>query len=1568
MTDPPTPPISQKKSRFPTFAKPSFTHRSSSNHDSKSPSHDDGGSGSRSSSATSGTKSFKWNKAIAHHFTKDSSSPFYKADGDGEGSLGGEGLGDFFKGGGGAGAHGVKMGVDVEAARRVGHENSSGSGRGSGSSGHPVGQEENNNDHDDEDDTIVVKIPSERMQLWQQRVNAAQPSKGKRLKVGFAQGEPEIIGHGGDETVAPVTEVARRRAARGRSASDRRPVGWEPEKQEAGDFRAPPMRRAQTDLQSASQQQPLTSAPSSQSRVESPVRRPLNRTPTGRSEDARYAPSVPDSKPPRLPEMQTQRPLDSGPPVLPEIRHTSWEHDEPTRRKQVQMRHNEGMTFKRNSLLVHEEGGEKGSFRPLVEEPRLPAAWPTDGRAMGLEYEPMLPDAALSNEREREPRLPDVRPTSGGSVGFSPEPESAISPEGMNPFADPRYMKRHSREASPASQPRPFQRRNQEVPSYMRNAQAAQNLPAQEARPKQEPPPAPSQYKIPVYNHGHKAASPLQSYSPVHDFPPAMPAPPPPMQHMPAPSQGNARSRDPSPLRERPFGEQTSSAENARPLYTRPNGSNTSVNHFPPSPPKQMHSRNASSTSIPGQASSLGHYMSSSRFSSPHQSDRSDSPQRSSINFSKPIPNPHYHYDDHAQTSAGGLNVPFFHATSNHPKPTPSPYSRGPSPADYFTAPLQQTHPAYRAPPVPDHNDDSNRNRPDSSPSNHAPRSPALIHFQQTQNPRPCSSSSSRSNHSLTLHSAPTRPQHSPTPSTETQPAAEAAMQDFALRVVHMRGVLKLTAEKERPAETCTPRDWLRCAVWWFLRGKVGVETLVARQVQGRSGGGSEGRLVQAHVDVAKAWWAIEEVLGGDGGVGVGVGGVGIEAGLVGEGVGVLRKALAGLALDMSRAGILPPRSSLLQGQDNQVWIEYPLLRPEVGVVLRGEAGGAGGLVVGSEGEGDPLACLPVVETMETVCLGRYWVGVGVSVEGMETDRDVSTLPCVLTLLRQRGEFQTSFVVASQTDLINVRVVPHARAATGKNKGKILTWHSVSWKAHAHSLLIRLARGFEITVLLQERDFRALWAVSEHCRRVDHSLREAGNERLAHEARLAELQYADPINSAGFPSDKIKACTARIFELSEEVGDGGGVKRMHRGYRLLLVTDAAHRNLHSVSHQLCQTGPLYFEFLSDSSANGTMAMVLRIRKDSSETRVLLVFPNDHSRQTFYNTLNGLSVADDELIAGKVTLTSLSIEPALQTASDTTYTTALNSLQWQKLGITNFAPPNPHSQAPPTLLSSSLRILARHASGCLTDRLNLSPGELLLRLPPDSRESFLTLFRPPQPDFALSLDVRNTASPMASALAKLLQGAKTVPTVRKFEFASLRDLHIFQEALTGARVVFDGLAAEWRISRRRMVVPGWRNWTASGVRVQVVTGRGGSQASGAAGAAAGITQVLAFFDGFSHAEAMAFQIKGTDDFELVGGDRKGGWGVRLVDAKFGLPVAGSEKGGKGKGDGEQGTEGEEAKLRAVKRRFVNLEGLEYASEHDDVTVMFEGEEERDRFATALPAPATVGKLLNLKRRI
>ena len=99
---------------------------------------------------------------------------------------------------------------------------------------------------------------------------------------------------------------------------------------------------------------------------------------------------------------------------------------------------------------------------------------------------------------------------------------------------------------------------------------------------------------------------------------------------------------------------------------------------------------------------------------------------------------------------------------------------------------------------------------------------------------------------------------------------------------------------------------------------------------------------------------------------------------------------------------------------------------------------------------------------------------------------------------------------------------------------------------------------------------------------------------------------------------------------------------------------------------------------------------------------------------------------------------------------------------------------------------------------------------------------------------------------------------------------------------------------------------------------------------------GLIQLLAFFEDFSHADAMNFRLSSMDTFEKK--DSGGKFGLKLVDAKFALPV--DQRRGEGK---MQKAEGRVNGWIGAKRRFVCLDEIEYPGEHDDILIMFDSAE-------------------------
>ncbi|KAF2144015.1 uncharacterized protein K452DRAFT_223714 [Aplosporella prunicola CBS 121167] len=778
--------------------------------------------------------------------------------------------------------------------------------------------------------------------------------------------------------------------------------------------------------------------------------------------------------------------------------------------------------------------------------------------------------------------------------------------------------------------------------------------------------------------------------------------------------------------------------------------------------------------------------------------------------------------------------------------------------------------------------------------------------------------------------------------------AGDAAFDDFAERVTHMRGIFRLTAEIEKPMFQYTPLQWIRAAQWWFLKGRAGLEILIRNRPRSADGSYQPGeqKLAQAHVDLAKAWWILAEMTNEHPGV-KNFGNVPSQADAATkagdeemaqfwEAQEAAMGSLKGLLISVQRNQVMPPESSLIQGQDQNIWVKYPTFALDAQTVL---AGKARGLVMDeSKRQISPRAVMPLSDTKDDFCYGRMFVTVSVTTD--EEDGDSVALPCVLSIMRPRNDWQVKVGICSQSELLTVSI-------QGDPK-KGCTWDDVKWKSNGRGLTVRLPRGFTLSLDLNEKDYKQLWGICEYTRTVEASLQPRENEALLHEVTLKDLQYRDPENPALFGNERLKRSRVRVFEKTVTLNEGTGQRKFHRGYRLLLITSPKSKTLSSVSHEFTGQRPLVFEFKGDPADENTPLMVLRLKEGKKKTcSAYLTFHEGKERVQLFQFLNGLMVGQDEMCWAQLPLTGYRVEQlgmkdVWQQGHD-----IVKKLRWQDVKVMNADPEDAESELPDVMLSENLRVVCRHSCGSVTDRMNFGPSEMLVRLD-NSGGPELHMLRLPQEDATAAVDAKRAEAHLPDAVSDLLRTVKTSPSVRTYSFPSLKELHQFQTAVTGFRVQFDGIASSFAISRRRMVVPIYKRWEASQVRVQLVIQEN-------------VCQLLAFFEDFSHADSMNFQLKSMDVFEKVelkgSKGEKGRFGLKLVDAKFALP---REK--------RKDEEGLKDDYDVMRRRFACLDMPDYPGEHDDITLGFENEADRDRFAENLPAATQLSRLISFKRKI
>lgn len=738
----------------------------------------------------------------------------------------------------------------------------------------------------------------------------------------------------------------------------------------------------------------------------------------------------------------------------------------------------------------------------------------------------------------------------------------------------------------------------------------------------------------------------------------------------------------------------------------------------------------------------------------------------------------------------------------------------------------------------------------------------------------------------------PPRPSDSPTKRNVAVPDAAAPVDDaldiFVARTRHLFELFRLHAEQVKPMLSCLPDDLARAALWWFLKGRMALEMSIREtpqtpQTQGQVSAARQ----QAYADLAKSFFLFEEVLPEV--MRQKSSSVDAEVQEVGQ---AITSQLRKLSSSMKRNGFLPPEDALLpQTLDRSIWVEYPAISQDVVSLLWGSRGGS--LALQQPVTRMPLlAALPLGDTVDQFCYGRYFVDVFLMEQGMESHP--LRFPCLLSVTRATKLSSLDFCLASQNGAVQFRIQ--------SNKAAGPTWEDVKWRVEKYSLEVKLPRGFALATQCRPQDFKILWSMQDFNAKSLATLQPRPEEDIVFKSTLRSFQYFDSnAQSAAFPREAVRACEIGLFEKVLKESSPTGQRSYHRGFRLAVVTGPSTKVLSAVNHVYSPQMPVQFGFLRGE--HNEPALLLRFDDGNSSGRMVMAFNDEPERLRFHSILVGTVVHHDEKVHSEVPITGFALSHTVKTGP----MKGFSQLPWSRVRIIN---EDAEDEIPETVLAEKLKIVVDFKCGTITDRVNVEPGELKIRLPVKDKLS-LSILRQPQKDLTISLSESQVPKQTPEEMHQALQLTSRSPSVRTLTFTSQRNLHEFQEALTGFKVLFDGIAATLAISRRRMVVPIYKKWEAGATRIQVVQSEN-------------IIQVLAFFEDFHHGESMSFPLKPTDIFEAVSRNKLAG--IKIDDAKFPLPRRPEEQ-------------GESADDLA----FVCLDLPEIPGEHDDITILFESEE-------------------------
>lgn len=723
-------------------------------------------------------------------------------------------------------------------------------------------------------------------------------------------------------------------------------------------------------------------------------------------------------------------------------------------------------------------------------------------------------------------------------------------------------------------------------------------------------------------------------------------------------------------------------------------------------------------------------------------------------------------------------------------------------------------------------------------------------------------------------------------------PAGDDALNYFVLGTKHLFELFRLHAETIKPLLTCAPKDCARAALWWFLKGRMGLEQAIReRPSSPKSQMQNEVDRQQAYSNLAKGYWlcqeAIPEIMEGQR--------LPPDAEVTSASQ-TLVMALKKLSQSMKRNGFLPSEEPFLpQTIDKSIWLEYPALSHDMIALLSGNW--ASGLTAMQHPMStlQLLDALPLGDSTENFSYGRVMADVFLMEQGRESQRIF--LPCILSMVRPQKSTGLVFIIASQNGCVQLTVQDN------KNAGPV--WDDIRWQNNACAVEVRLPRGFLLVAQLNQNDYRTLWNMYDFGTKVQATLRPRSEELVVFRNNLRSFQYldADP-QSRVFPKESVPQCDVALFEKIYKESGPAGPRCWHCGFRIAVVTGPRTRTLSGVQHSFPPPLPVQFGFFR--AEGEAPALSVKFVNGRQKGRMIFVFNDEKERIKFHSLLTGTALNHDERIIADAALKNFMISQSLR---EPTGIAPFSRIPWKAARVINDEFSS-DGDLPPTVLADKLKIVLEYQNGMVADRVNVAPGELRMRLEV-SNAKVLRVLRQPQQDITMSVSEAQVPKELPTNLADALQLLKANQTIRSYEFNNLKDLHQFQAAMTGFEVIFDALAVTFAISRRRMVVPIHKKWEAGFTRIQVVRLEDKQ------------LQLLAFFEDFQHGHCMNFLLKGTDVYETFQRGSKSG--LRFVDAKFPLPRLPADK------DADYDD-----------MAFVCLDLPDLPGEHDDISIMFEKE--------------------------
>ena len=534
-------------------------------------------------------------------------------------------------------------------------------------------------------------------------------------------------------------------------------------------------------------------------------------------------------------------------------------------------------------------------------------------------------------------------------------------------------------------------------------------------------------------------------------------------------------------------------------------------------------------------------------------------------------------------------------------------------------------------------------------------------------------------------------------------PSGDEALHEFHTRTQHLDNAFRLAAAKGRSLMDISLSAWVRASTWFFLKGVSELESSTRKRPRSSGGPQDDGAdnispaTMQAYVDLAKAWWIVKEVIPthpqsdifknpvakppysnpGD-----------LRPAQLMQAHRLVAANMRALTISMKKSDLLPPGAIFIQGLDANIWVEYPTFPSDIVGILSGRSPRS--LNLGNHIKIEPFFETPLSDTNRHFSYGRMFVEVSI----VSDIKDIATrLPCLLSILRERTDSGVEATIVSQNGLVNIHLQGDER--------KSLTWDDVHWINKARIMRVNLGR-LEIDVQLSEADYKTLWGIYNYTHKIAKNWYPRNNEEIVFDDVVKIFHYIDrPKPFSGFPRDQIRNCKIRVLEKKVLLSEGTGLRKIHDGHRLMVVTPPEMKALSSINQEFGKNSAITFSYLRGEDS--APALLLGTLDNGIKISMVITFNEAVRRAQLHSLLSGISVNRGESVLGEMPLEELQISTR---TGDEAKLSFLPGVQWQQIRVINQSSDEYSYENPPTILSEHLRMIVNNNFGTIADRINI----------------------------------------------------------------------------------------------------------------------------------------------------------------------------------------------------------------------------------------------------------------------